>query len=178
MAVKANHRIVSKPQRRTLSDRLPSRGVAGSPSADNSIPEPDRSVGRGQQTDGRIIVGATPLCTGAPGVVLGEHGSDKGRNDMPVSPASIGHGVAHEVDAHHRRGCDDVDPKYPKYAPLPKWGAISGLGRSKSYELLGDGKLRAIKVGRRLLIDVEHGLEYLATMPTAVIRQARSRKPP
>lgn len=64
----------------------------------------------------------------------------------------------------------------PKYAPLPEWRVISGLGRSKSYELLGAGKLRGIKVGRRLLIDVEHGLEYLATMPAAHIRPARCHK--
>lgn len=69
-----------------------------------------------------------------------------------------------------------VSPTYPKYAALPEWRTISGLGRSKSYELLGDGKLRGIKVGRRLLIDVEHGLEYLATMPAARIRLARFRK--
>jgi hypothetical protein len=69
-----------------------------------------------------------------------------------------------------------ASPRYPKYAPLPEWRAISGLGRSKSYELLGEGKLRAIKVGRRLLIDVEHGLEYLATMPAARISLARCRK--
>lgn len=68
-----------------------------------------------------------------------------------------------------------VSSRFPKYAPLPEWRVISGLGRSKSYELLGEGKLRGIKVGRRLLIDVEHGLEYLATMPAVRIRPARCR---
>ena len=63
--------------------------------------------------------------------------------------------------------------QYPKYAPVvPEWENISGMKRSKTYEFLGDGKLRAIKVGKRLLIDVEHGLAYLATLPVAQIRQS------
>ena len=58
----------------------------------------------------------------------------------------------------------------PKFAPEPKWREISGLGRSKNYELFAAGILRGVKVGRRLLIDVEHGLEYLRSLPPAEIR--------
>lgn len=65
----------------------------------------------------------------------------------------------------------------PRYAPIPEWGVLSGLGRTKTYELLGDGTLRAIKVGARLLIDVEHGLAVLAAMPAAQIR-AKSKPLP
>jgi hypothetical protein len=64
----------------------------------------------------------------------------------------------------------------PKYAPLHLWCEISGLGRSKSYEMLGVGALRGIKVGRRLLIDVEAGLAALAAMPPAIIRPPARRR--
>ena len=64
----------------------------------------------------------------------------------------------------------------PKYGSLPTWLALSGLGRSKTYEMLGNGTLRAVKVGKRLLIDVEHGLATLDAMPAAEIRVGRRRK--
>lgn len=60
-----------------------------------------------------------------------------------------------------------------KYGPLDTWQRMSGLGRSKTYEMLGDGTLRAVKVGKRLLIDIEHGLTALAAMPPATIRPTR-----
>ncbi len=64
----------------------------------------------------------------------------------------------------------------PKYAPLDFCCAISGLGRTRTYELLGDGTLRAIKCGKRLLVDVEFGLGALAAMPAAQIRRSPPRK--
>jgi hypothetical protein len=57
----------------------------------------------------------------------------------------------------------------PKYGSLDTWQRISGLGRSKTYEMLKSGKLRGIKVDRRLLIDIEAGLAELAAMPPASI---------
>lgn len=64
----------------------------------------------------------------------------------------------------------------PRYAPLSVWCPLSGMSRSTTYEALGDGRLRAIKLGSRTLIDVEHGLAYLASQPTAKIR-ARNHAP-
>lgn len=64
----------------------------------------------------------------------------------------------------------------PKYAPMPVWCAISGVGRSKSYEMLGTGELRGVKVGRRLLIDIEAGLAALAAMPAARIQPPTHRR--
>ena len=58
----------------------------------------------------------------------------------------------------------------PRYAPLSVWCPLSGMSRSTTYEALGDGRLRAIKLGNRTLIDVEHGLAYLASLPAAKIR--------
>jgi hypothetical protein len=56
-----------------------------------------------------------------------------------------------------------------KYAPIPKWVEITGVNRTATYAALGDGHLRAIKVGRRTLIDVPHGLAWLASLPAAAI---------
>jgi excisionase family DNA binding protein len=68
-----------------------------------------------------------------------------------------------------RRALSGAGATTPKYGPLPVWCAIAGIGRSKTYEMLADGTLRAIKVGGRLLIDIEHGLATFAAMPPAEI---------
>jgi hypothetical protein len=49
------------------------------------------------------------------------------------------------------------------------------MGRSSVYEALGRGDLKAIKLGVRTLIDVEHGLAWLASMPAAEITTSRRR---
>lgn len=61
----------------------------------------------------------------------------------------------------------------PHYAPIPGWCGISGMSRTATYEALGRGDLRAIKLGARTLIDVEHGLAWLASQPTARIAVPR-----
>ncbi len=55
----------------------------------------------------------------------------------------------------------------PKYATIQGWTALSGIGRTKTYEMLGEGKLRAVKAGKRVLIDVEHGLAFMKALPAA-----------
>ena len=57
----------------------------------------------------------------------------------------------------------------PKYATITDWQAISGMRRTSTYEALGRGDLRAIKLGARLLIEVQPGLEWLASMPAAAV---------
>jgi len=61
----------------------------------------------------------------------------------------------------------------PKYAPMPEWCDISGMRRTATYEALGRGDLKGIKVGKRLLIDVEGGLAWLATLPAARVGSRR-----
>jgi hypothetical protein len=65
----------------------------------------------------------------------------------------------------------------PRYAPIRDWCFISGMSRSTTYEALGRGDLKAIKLGVRTLIDVEHGLAWLASMPAAEISTGRNRRP-
>jgi excisionase family DNA binding protein len=48
--------------------------------------------------------------------------------------------------------------------------ALGGLGRSKLYELLGLGLVRAVKLGTRTLIETASLLAYLESLPTAQIR--------
>ena len=64
----------------------------------------------------------------------------------------------------------------PHYAPIPRWCAMSGMGRSKTYDHLGRGDLRAVKVGNRTLIDVAHGLTWMASLPQAEIAPSRKRE--
>jgi hypothetical protein len=63
----------------------------------------------------------------------------------------------------------------PKYATIENWLVISGMGRRSTYDELGRGNLKAIKVGARTLIDVEAGLAWLRSRPPAVIRAPRPR---
>lgn len=64
-------------------------------------------------------------------------------------------------------------PSWPAYAPIEEWGRISGLSRRVTYDLLGTGELRAIKRSRSTLVDVQHGLAYLRSLPAAKIRAPR-----
>jgi len=63
-----------------------------------------------------------------------------------------------------------------KYAPLPDWYAISGMRRNSTYEALARGDLKAKKLGTRTLIDVEHGLAYLATLPEVKLTTGLRRR--
>jgi hypothetical protein len=65
----------------------------------------------------------------------------------------------------------------PRYAPILDWCTISGMGRSATYEALGRGDLRAIKLGVKTLVDVEAGLAWLGSMPAAKITPRRKRQP-
>jgi hypothetical protein len=65
----------------------------------------------------------------------------------------------------------------PRYASIVDWRVISGMGRSATYLALGRGDLRAVKFGHRTLIDVEHGLAWVASLPPAKITTADRRLP-
>ena len=63
----------------------------------------------------------------------------------------------------------DVSSRLPRYAAIPRACEITGLGRSTIYKLAGSGTLRLIKAGGRTLLDVEHALSWMATLPLATI---------
>ena len=57
----------------------------------------------------------------------------------------------------------------PKFAHIGKACELLGFSRSKLYELAGERKLRLVKVGNRSLVDMEHALNWMATLPEADI---------
>jgi hypothetical protein len=66
-------------------------------------------------------------------------------------------------------------PPLPRYAAVDTWCALSGLSRRVTYDHLGLGNLKAIKVGNRTLIDVQAGLAWLRACPAPAIRAPKRR---
>jgi excisionase family DNA binding protein len=62
----------------------------------------------------------------------------------------------------------------PKFVTIQTWVELSGIGRSTSYKLLAAGELHARKIGRRVLIDFEAGMAWLAAQPAAVFHKPES----
>jgi excisionase family DNA binding protein len=60
------------------------------------------------------------------------------------------------------------------FATIGTWTQMTGIGRTTTYGLLTDGKLRAVKAGGRTLIDVDHGLAWLRSQPTVKISIKRA----
>ena len=60
-------------------------------------------------------------------------------------------------------------PEYSRPTPLayrvPDACAVLGIGRTSIYELIAEGKLRAIKVAGRTLIDAESARALIAEAP-------------
>ena len=59
--------------------------------------------------------------------------------------------------------------------PLRIAGEILHVGRSKLYDLLGAGKLRAVKDGTRVMVLIDSIKAYQATLPVATFAPPRSR---
>ena len=64
-----------------------------------------------------------------------------------------------------------------RYATFDQWRQMTGMGRTASYEALVRGDLRAKKVGRRVLIDVEHGLQWIEAQPSVKLNFRARRAP-
>lgn len=61
----------------------------------------------------------------------------------------------------------------PEFASIDQWVKLSGLGRTTTYSLISQGKLRAVKAGRRTLIDVPAGIAWINSLPEAEVRCGR-----
>jgi hypothetical protein len=79
----------------------------------------------------------------------------------------------------HSTGLGDDEPlgTCPIYCSIADWVRLSGIGRSTTYELVGRGKIQAVKLGVKTLIDVRSGLAYLRSLPPAEITTGRIRRP-
>ena len=53
----------------------------------------------------------------------------------------------------------------PRYGSHRDWSRLSGLSRATTDRLIADGQIRALKVGRRTLIDFEQALAFLESRP-------------
>ena len=52
-----------------------------------------------------------------------------------------------------------------QFSTIRDWTKLTGVSRSLTYELLADGKLRAVKLGNRTLIRLPEALAYLDSLP-------------
>ena len=68
---------------------------------------------------------------------------------------------------------------FPKLAySIEEFARETGLGRTRIYEAIRQGRLRAKKNGNRTLILAEHGMEFLRSLPDAVPNSATESEPP
>ncbi len=63
----------------------------------------------------------------------------------------------------------DTKAELPRYAQVNEWCRISGVGRTVTYQRIAAGEIRAVKVGKRTLVDVTSGLAWLDSRPAARI---------
>jgi hypothetical protein len=66
----------------------------------------------------------------------------------------------------------------PPYVPVKQACVVGGFGRSKLYEVVGHGLVRAVKLGSKTLIDTASLLAYLADLPPARIGPAKTAAKP
>ena len=72
---------------------------------------------------------------------------------------------------------EDTSAEPPFYVRPQEWIRMTGIGQRTTLDLIGEGHLRAVKVGRATLIDYRHGLEWLRNRPPAQIKPQARRKP-
>jgi hypothetical protein len=65
----------------------------------------------------------------------------------------------------------------PLLVPVKQACTIIGRGQSALYELIGAGKIRAVKSDGRTLVVVESLREYADKLPAAKIAPPRKRRP-
>ena len=57
----------------------------------------------------------------------------------------------------------------PLYGSILEAARLAGCCRSTIYSLMGEGRIRAVKLGRRTLVDLRSVRAYLDTLPPARI---------
>jgi hypothetical protein len=65
----------------------------------------------------------------------------------------------------------------PRYGTIAEFGRRYGPGRTMAYELLATGKIVAVKLGRKTLVDFASADQYFAGLPR-VGGSAESRTQP
>jgi hypothetical protein len=62
------------------------------------------------------------------------------------------------------------------YETIAVWKIRSGMSTDAVYRALSSHNLRAVKLGKRTMIDVQHGLAWLASLPAAQIHHAPRKR--
>jgi hypothetical protein len=63
----------------------------------------------------------------------------------------------------------------PEFATIDDFLIISGLSRRQFYNLVAEKKLKAHKMGTRVMVDVEHALEFIRSHPAPVVKPQTQR---
>ena len=61
----------------------------------------------------------------------------------------------------------------PHYGTVQTWLKMSGISRTRTYQLIGEGLIPTRKVAGRTLIDIRAGLAWIANQPPAQVRMTR-----
>jgi hypothetical protein len=69
-----------------------------------------------------------------------------------------------------------TDTSLPLFCSIPRFCELSGISRSLAYELIGDRKLTAKKLGAKTLVDVAASLAWMRSLPDAVIRMGSKKR--
>lgn len=65
----------------------------------------------------------------------------------------------------------------PRLVPIDRARSILGnIGRTKLYELIGAGELRAVKLGRRTLLVEDEVLAYAVSLPSLTTKPMIARR--
>ena len=66
----------------------------------------------------------------------------------------------------------------PNYLTINDFRSRYGVGNTLTYEMISDGRLRAVKLGRRTLIDAASARELFDSLPAATRRRSRPNEAP
>jgi hypothetical protein len=70
---------------------------------------------------------------------------------------------------------DDSEDRLPIAYTIPEAIRVSGIGRSRLYELIAAGNVDARKLGGRTLVLASSLRSFIAALPPAEIRQGQTR---
>ncbi|MFT9026577.1 hypothetical protein [Acetobacter indonesiensis] len=57
----------------------------------------------------------------------------------------------------------------PHYVSVDAWLARTGMSRTDTYRKLGEGVLKAKKIGRKTVIDFRAGMAWIESLPDATV---------
>ncbi|MFE8873960.1 hypothetical protein ACE4RV_12515 [Acetobacter persici] len=57
----------------------------------------------------------------------------------------------------------------PHYVSVEAWSQRTGMSRTDTYRKLGEGTLKAKKIGRKTVIDFRAGMTWIESLPDAEI---------